>query len=250
MQTAVVADTSGHHSSDRGGFSQATVRTFRVFTDQHEREWGADCEKETNHPCAPLSPNFSAPLYPPSKYIVITDTVRARIIIDYARWMDDLREAHHDYQLECYHVASGFYAEKAAEAVQKMPPALRMAVGAPPQPVEPVQACAANNPWMLGVPGAEKPAAAKRFFPDPVIPQYREQAGMTVVVVDDPFADDAPDVDPGREYPHNYAPGRWYVSRQHENQVTADLAKGFRGTKEEAIAEAARLESAHDPLQE
>lgn len=248
MQTAVVADTAGHHSSDKGGFSQASVRTFRVFHDQHEREWGADCEKETNHPCSPLSPNFNAPLYPPSKYIVITDTVRARITIDYARWLDDLALAHDDYNREVYRVASNFYAEKAAEAVEKMPPALMMAVGAPPNPVEPVQACAANNPWMLGVPGVEKPEAAKRFFPDPVIPQFREQAGMTFRKVADPFADGAPDAD--RSYPHNYAPGRWYLSPEHENQVTADLAKGFRGSKDEAIAEIARLEATHDPLQE
>ena len=77
-------------------FSQADLRAFRVFTDQHGRQWGAHIENKTQHPCSDLLPRFNAPMYPPPSHIKIVDTYAGTIRMDYDAWEAELVQAHID----------------------------------------------------------------------------------------------------------------------------------------------------------
>jgi len=246
--TGVISDTQTS-GANQEGYSQATERTFRIFRDQHGREYGADVEKSTNHPCGPVSPRFRAPMYPPEYYMVIVDTIRSLLHIDYERWLSDLARAHEDYATEMFTAAVDMYADKAADAVDKKPRALLMRVGPPPMAMEPIQAMAAENPWMLGRRGAVKPKLAALYFPEVPVPQYTtvEETGIVTRKFDDPFAEGEPVA--VIEYPYMYAPGRWYLSAQHRNQVEAGLTDAFKGKRDDALAEIARIQ-ASDPFTE
>ena len=223
--------TGPQSGSNSEGFSQASVRNFRIFRDQHGREYQAVCEQRTGHPTGPLSPTFRAPLHTPKKYIYISDTPRALLYIHYEGWLADLTRAHEDYEVELYTAASAMYADKAAEAVADPPKALIMRVGKGPRPLAPVQAAAAGNKWVLGMSDV-KPAAAEKFFPTIAEAEMRIDAttGRATQYVD-PFAEAEEEI----TYPNHYAPGRWHLDAQHKNQVDAGLAKGFKGSREDAL---------------
>lgn len=262
-------------------FSQATVRTYAVFTDQFGREWGADVERKTMQPCGPLAPKFQAPMYPPRQYIHITDTMRMRCFVDLASWLRHLEERHRDYSDVVVREAQRLFTDKYHTAFERLPDgrvkptndALLHRVGGPPEPFEIVQAMQAKNLWMLGLKDAQGNSPKRpnhplvdEWFPEPV--EVRVKDPFTGEVIDDPFATDSGetepvgddpfaegqkpgggeaekpegDFEPHEAYPFMYAPGQWHLSEAHHRAQLAGNAKGFRGTGDEARAEIERMQ--------
>ena len=134
----------------------------------------------------------------------------------------------------------------------RVDPNLLPFVGIAPMPVEVIQALRAGNRWLLGLPldngqPAPKPKAAPReYFPD--AETIRER---------DPFRERDPWAEEGAElsttvppkntaepqnYPHMYAPGRWWLSAEHRADCIADKRAPFVGKKAEAQVAAAKGE--------
>lgn len=133
---------------------QQEERTFQFYLDQHGREWGAVIEmaKTSNEPVGPIDPRFKAPFLPPQKYLRTNSKKHhGRIVIDYDRWVNDLRAAHEAYNKTMFEHATVMYGDQAAAHVEKPTPALLLAVGSPPQPVAPVLLCQRGDPWLLGL---------------------------------------------------------------------------------------------------
>lgn len=152
-------------------FSQADLRTYRKFRDQHGRRWGADIENKTQAPCGPLALLAAPPLVcappvlPPSKYIRVSDTAGAELTIDYDRWLEDLDVAWEEFELFATEQATDLYKDQAADALEKMPPALARRIGRDrPLRREVVLAMRAGDPWVLGL-SAARPKWADRFLP-------------------------------------------------------------------------------------
>ena len=152
------------YGSNREGFSQATNRSYRIFTDQHDREWGADIENKTQAPCGALSACFRSPLRIAQKYLMLINPQAGKIEINYPLWIGELKQAHTDY-------AYTRLMEK-----RRMSPAnwrdipdndqgLLDVIGEPPPPVQQVLAAQAGERWVLGLSDV-KPGWADDYFPE------------------------------------------------------------------------------------
>ena len=257
-QDAAIAESynNGVSSLEDEKFSQASLRMFRIFTDQWGREYNADCERKTQHPCGPYAARYRAPIYPPAKYIVIIDTVRAKVVIDTHRWIADLIDEHGMYWREVHTWAKEKAGVKALDLYNRetgrVDPQLLAFVGIAPMPIEVIQAMRAGNRWLLGLPldngqPASKPKAAPReFFPDAETLRERDPFRER-----DPWADDGAELStvvPAKNtaepqnYPHMYAPGRWWLTAAHRDECLADKRAPFVGKKAEAQAAMARGE--------
>ena len=255
-QDAAIADSfnNGVSSLEDEKFSQASLRMFRIFTDQWGREYNADCERKTQHPCGPYAARYRAPLHIPAKYIVIVDTVRAKVVIDTHRWIADLLEEHAMYWREVHIWAKEKAGVKALDLYDReagrVDPQLIPFVGTAPMPIEVIQALRAGNRWLLGLPldngqPAPKPKAAPReHFPDAETLRARDPFRER-----DPWAEASePEVTPPptkntaepENYPHMYAPGRWWLSAEHRADCIADKRAPFVGKKVEAEAARAK----------
>lgn len=232
-------------------FSQASMRDFRFFTDQHGREWGADCEKQTGEPCGPLSPKFRAPMLPPPKYVQITDVRRGRIHINYDLWIHEQRMGHEEYERFALMQANRMFGERGPDEVRKlltprqgeMPdPALLHTVGEPPEAVERVLAAQAGNRWVLGL-SEKKPSWAEKYFPAPKPKMTPEIARKLFPDAEDEDEQEEPVIMDDIEFPHMYAPSYWWLDAQHMLAQKAGNAKGFRGSGDEAKAEIERLDA-------
>lgn len=254
-------------------FSQASQRTYAIFTDQFGREVGAVVEKKTMEPVGPLDFRYTAPLcrgpnhapirlYPPRQYVHVTDTMRHRVFVDLESWARDLEEGRVSWLVELRKNAQLMYGEAAPEKVRlslegKIPPALLDRVGPMVMPVEFVRAMQAKNRWFLGLkeldgsaprrpnPSNAQMAALMDLWFSEVQPVMELKDPFTNEAVD-PFANESEDApepvveDPMAEqveYPIMYGPGMWYLSAAHKKAVEAGEAKGFRGNKESALEE-------------
>lgn len=254
--------TSSHGSSlEDAKYSQATERVYRIWTDQWGREWGSDCEKRTMHPCGPFSSRFTAPLAVPQKYVVITDSIRAKIWIDTRRWIYDLIDAHRAYWTEVQKQASRIAGTQSFKLYDQsrnfVDDDLLRLVGKPPLPVEVLQAMRAGNRWILGLPmpdgsPAAKPEAAPRdYFPDQLDIEredpLREHDPWGEATISE---EEAARIAMGNvavlEYPHHYGGGWWWLNDAHRVDCEQGLRPGFRGSKVEAIRAAERGELPED----
>lgn len=152
-------------------WSQADLRTYRKFRDQHGRRWGADVENKTQAPCGPLAllavpPLVCAPpVMPPSKYIRVSDAAGAELRIDYARWLEDLDVAWEEFELFATEQATDLYKDQAAEALKNPPAALARRIGRDrPLRREVVLAMREGNDWVLGL-STERPNWADKVLP-------------------------------------------------------------------------------------
>ncbi len=249
-QDAAIAGAfrNGTSSLEDEKHSQASYRFFRIFTDQWGREYGADCEKKTQHPCGPYAARYEAPIYPPAKYMVITDTIRARVVVDTHRWISDLLEEHDMYWQEVHTWAAEKSGVKALELYDRqkgwVDPQLLPFVGKPPMPVSVIQAMRAGNPWILGLLVDGKPAPKPKGAPRDYFPDAEQMRERDPFRERDPWAEEgatpagtpptkntaAPD-----SYPHMYAPSRWWLSAQHRDDCLADKRAPFVGKKAAAI---------------
>lgn len=235
-------------------FSQASTRAYRVFTDQWGREFGADVEKNTMHPCGPYQARFTAPIMPSQKYFVITDSMLGRIVIDVHRWRKDLLQAKLDWDMQCQEWAHKIGGTNYLRLIKdpdtgKIATELLQIVGVEPTNVEIVHAMMAGNRWVLGLRNPDgsypaKPGAAKTFFPDAVV---------VPDVPSDPWGADDPwkeqEDGPANEvldYPHEYSPGYWYLSDAHHLSHSMGESAAFTGTRSEA-EEAIKLGRVPEP---
>ncbi len=158
---------------NRAGYSQADERSYRIFSDQHGREWGADIENSTQAPCGPMSQRFKSPLRIPSKYIVFINVQAGKIHIDYDRWIQDLTLAHEDY-LEHKRAHKNRMNPAQPHLIADDDPNLLYAVGEPPEAIQQVQAAKQGNRWVLGLTHPKtgdampKPGWAVKYFPEKV----------------------------------------------------------------------------------
>ena len=254
-QDAAIADSfnNGVSSLEDEKFSQASMRMFRIFTDQWGREYNADCERKTQHPCGPYAARYRAPLIPPAKYMVITDTIRARVVVDTHRWIADLLDEHDMYWREVHIWAKEKAGVKALDLYNRkesrVDPQLIPFVGVAPMPIEVIQAMRAGNRWILGLPldngqPAPKPKAAPReHFPDAETLRERDPFREN-----DPWAEEGGVTPPPptkntaepETYPHRYAAKYWWLTSEHREDCIAGKRKPFAGTKVEAEAARAK----------
>ena len=145
---------------------QAATRRYSKYQDQHGRWWGAPTENTTGDPCSVYEmQGWNAPLTPDDKYIKL-NADRRGVTIDYARWINDLKQANADYQKLLRDTAHALYGDKALEVIASPPPSLFDRIGYPPkQRIEPIVAAMQGNKWILGLTKV-KPSWATEFYPD------------------------------------------------------------------------------------
>ena len=254
---AAIADSfnNGVSSLEDEKFSQASLRMFRIFTDQWGREYNADCERKTQHPCGPYAARYRAPIYPPAKYMVITDTIRAKVVVDTHRWIADLLEEHDMYWREVHVWAAEKAGVKALDLYNRkdgrVDPQLLPFVGIAPMPIEVIQAMRAGNPWILGLLVDGKPAKKPKGAPREHFPDDEEIKARDPYRERDPWAEEGAELSTvtpikntaePQAYPHMYAPGRWWLSAEHRADCIADKRAPFLGKKDEAKAALAKGE--------
>ncbi len=226
-------------------WSQASLRSYRIFRDQHGREWGADIEDKTGHPCGPLAlrigPNqVIPPMKFPQKYFVDFDGVSGTFAIDYDSWLKGSKDAHTDYQLNMLREANRMYHDRAQQMIQAKDPALLVLVGREPPDPRQVMSARAGNKWVLGICAVagvapEKPKWADEVFPPPV--EVGEMFSFPDAEDEYPDADSVSigEMDGKRiEYPYMASPGRWWLDEAHRDAVLTGNEKTFQGTKQDA----------------
>jgi len=148
---------------------QAKHRRYQRYKDQHGRDWGAPIEvrPSSTHPCGPFEPLFDAPIYPPNEVIKMTQDF-GQLRIDYGLWEDNVLEMWADRDKQKRKLITRLYPAEDFERVWDAETReLQIHLGPEPSiSVEVVRACRAANPWVMGVPGAEKPKAALKWFPE------------------------------------------------------------------------------------
>lgn len=251
-------------------FSQSTVRMYAIFTDQFGREWGADVERKTMHPCGPLQPKFHAPMLPPREFIRVTDTLRRRVFVDLDAWLRHLQMRHTDYADMAMREAQRLFTDQYHTVLERLNdgriltknPALLQRIGGPPEPFEIVQAMKAKNRWILGLknPDGSTPRRPKHplvdeWFPEKVEVKVRDP--FTGDVVEDPFSVDsgetepegedplANDFEPHPKYPFMFRPGHWDLSEALHRARLAGMAEAFAGNGEQALEELERIRELH-----
>lgn len=146
--------------------TQQEKRRPQRMQDQHGRWWFATVEKASGYPTGRIKALFTAPIYPPPKYLKFPKDAPNTIQINYGRWIADLVTANKEWdenRVRLGRMISG-------EAFDPRKPAtmeLVTLLGPKPQPVEPVRACEQGNKWVLGL-SDKKPKEAERFFPEPI----------------------------------------------------------------------------------
>lgn len=136
-----------------GGFSQRNQRrNGTIFRDQHDRRYHAVIELKTGHPCGPLEPQFTAPLMPPLNYMRVGMSAERPydVVIDYARWIADLRSEANEWRARGEKLARLVHGEK-YDANAPFTRQVLEELGPPPQHVEPVIAARQGNKYVLGL---------------------------------------------------------------------------------------------------
>lgn len=213
-------------------------RRYQRLRDQHGRLWGCVIELKTGDPSGNidlLDPK-SAPLVPPVAFLKV-DSHRnyGRLEIDYDGWIAKQDAAWDHYRSEMLRRAQDMYGDAAPQKVEDPPPALIAAVGIPPQPVEPILAAQAEDPWVLGL-SEDRPSWADKFFAPKRDRQQARSDRLAFMQGADPQAPQS-DEKPFPRYvqPAGQGIGLWALSDGTE----------IKGTKEDARAAESELTGAH-----
>lgn len=166
---------------------QPDKRRHMRFTDQHGRKWGGIIEIKTGQPAGPIQPlDFNPPLDVPQHFLRF-DPLEPNIIeIDYAAWIRSLEDAKHKWNQRLIDRAQRLYGDQAGKYVKKPSQELLEITGPEPHPVEPVQAAAAGNRWVLGLTPI-RPKWADAFFP--AEGELRQRRTATVSAIDSDTAE-------------------------------------------------------------
>lgn len=183
--------------SDKYMSSQPDKRRPQRFTDQHGRKWSGTIEIASGMPTGPVTPlDFEPPLEVPQEFLKYDPMEPNFVKIDYAEWIASLTRAKAKWEQKLIIRARTLYGEQAGKYIQKPSPELLDMTGPEPSPVEPVQAAAAGNRYVLGLTPL-KPKWATKFFPDKpkaMARPSRATAPVTDAVVEE-WRDQFPDED-------------------------------------------------------
>jgi hypothetical protein len=172
LGTSVV--NSGGTGGDVPSTDQSRKRSYAIYTDQHNRTWGAIIENKTGDPCGPLEPQFAAPVQAMDRFITINSRQR-KLHIRYADIILDIQQANADWDASLREYARKLYGMDAARQIASPSPELLDIVGPKPNGNREIwEAAMQGNKWILGFSSA-KPAWAEEFFPDkPAVQQAQE----------------------------------------------------------------------------
>lgn len=145
---------------------QPDKRRSQRFTDQHDRKWSGIIEIKSGLPTGPIRPlDFNPPLDVPQEFIEYDPMEPSSIKIRYEKWIAALEDAKRKWEQRLVDRAQEMFGDQAGKYIKKPTSELLRRVGPEPKPVEPVQAAAAGNKWVLGLTPI-KPKWAEKFFPE------------------------------------------------------------------------------------
>jgi hypothetical protein len=174
--TSVV--NSGGTGGDVPSTDQSRKRSYKIYTDQHGRQWGAIIENRTGDPCGPLEAQFHAPVLPLDKFVTINSRFN-KLTIRYADIILDIQDANNDWEASLREHARKMYGMGAAAVIQSPTPELLDLVGPRPKAHREIwEAAMQDNKWILGF-DARKPAWAEEFFPAASAEQQKREVVMT-----------------------------------------------------------------------
>lgn len=141
-------------------------RRPQKMRDNHNRQWFATIEKESGFPTGYIKPLFQVPhpsLVPPQKYLDIPADNPGALVINYDRWVGDLRQSHQEWEERRLREGRTLHG---TSFNPKAPPTRELleTMGPKPMAVEPVLAMKQGNKWALGLSDV-RPPEADRYFP-------------------------------------------------------------------------------------
>lgn len=138
--------------TQESGWSQANLRDYRYFTDDHDRRWGATTEKRSGgavgkYKLLHRTPKGARVPWEPDQAFLIPKG--DRLFIDYEGMLRARLEAHEEYFTRCVEEATSrsWQIPEKGEPIEKK---LKLIVGEPPKPIEPIVAAMQGNSWILG----------------------------------------------------------------------------------------------------
>lgn len=191
-------------------------RRYTKLKDQHGRTWGCVIELKTGDPSGPidlLEPN-GAPLMPPPRFMKVnSQKAYGELFVDYDGWIGHQRHAIEAHRKRMMGIATQQYGDSAAEKIDNPPPALLHFAGPSPEPVEPILAAKAGDPWVLGFTDV-RPKWADKYMPAKAKAKaYSDDLAFMREDADESANDQgAPTSTASEGYPVMYAPGRWRLS--------------------------------------
>jgi hypothetical protein len=152
----MTAPYSGIQIPQPGESIQRKQRAWRVFTDQHDRRFGAVADKSNNSPIAEYQPQgFMPPWLPTMRYAKFATEGDLDFRWDYDAVAEDWSTQSAAYYDEAVKLALQLPGDvPVPEVGGEVDRRIRSILGVPPlSPAIPL-ACKAGDPWILGKPGA------------------------------------------------------------------------------------------------
>ena len=136
-----------------GEREQWETRTSVTMTDQHEREYSCEMDKETMNPVGiPTPRNFRQPVPTPSKYLNPVKGRLGRLYINYTEWKRDILAAEQARTIRLREMAEKTYGNAAPKMLEDPPGDLLYKLGHGPVPIEFVLAMeSGQSKWALGL---------------------------------------------------------------------------------------------------
>lgn len=182
MLTQLTEDASARLAQAQGKWREK--KQTAEWTDIHGRTWVGMTRMMNDGLKMPawvssLRPDGWSPphpeLVPPAQYLRPSNTKMLRVLIDYARWREDLRRAWKDAKSFKMRAASDLYGRKAGEALSVNDPDVAEEIGTLPLDPVWVDAMEAGDLWALGIP---KPNGQPREVPEWAKPYQAKLASV------------------------------------------------------------------------
>jgi len=177
LGTTVVS--GGGTGGDVPSTDQSRKRSYAIYTDQHDRPWGAIIENKTGDPCGPLEPQgWHAPILPLDKFVTINSRQR-KLFIRYEDIILDIEDANRDWEESLREHARKMYGMQATAMIANPTPELLDLVGPRPKARREIwEAAMQGNKWVLGQ-AKNKPAWAEEFLPTISLQQKARKVEIT-----------------------------------------------------------------------
>lgn len=137
-----------------------------TLTDQHGRPWFCNEDKRSGQPVGNLEPKgWSAPVYPPTQYIIRDPEQPYRCAIDYDRLIADHQQAADTWYRAKVREGARLHGQKFKESEEATTQILDI-IGPPPTRWEIWEACRQGNRWVLGLTEVVDDRVFKYFPPE------------------------------------------------------------------------------------